>query len=100
MLNTFIKNSRHYVYITDWYNHGKASRAGMLTSVSAHSTKFAPKHLSDSCIAVVVRRSIIVIFTPIKKDYEKPRRAERLLTEPCTIIVAHVAEKQVLEGLL
>ena len=57
-----LKSLNNYVYITDWYNQGKASRAGMLTSVSAHNTKFAPKHLSDSCIAVVVRRSIIVIL--------------------------------------
>ena len=59
MLNTLGNN---YMYITDWYNQGRASRAGMLTSVSAHNTKFAPKHLSDSNTAVIVRRSIIVML--------------------------------------
>ena len=52
----------YYAYITDWYNQGRASRAGMLTSVSAHNTKFAPKHLSDSNIAETVMRSIIVML--------------------------------------
>ena len=57
-----LKSLNNYVYITDWYNQGKASRAGMLTSVSAHNTKFAPKHLSDSNIADTVMRSIIVML--------------------------------------